>query len=151
MIFNCILKSNVRTLQWISKAYSYHCHSFFSKLYVKRLIKKERQQKKLHDCKNQNLIKSSSKLLILTHQSTLYNVLLRIARILLVAMVIIIISTHPCYPINFDRFSWGWSKFFFFEKNNSRWPTQNNWDFQLPQFSIFFRENLNELVLRLLQ
>ena len=30
---------------------------------------------------------------------------------------------------------------FFFLKNIFKWPTQKNWDFQLPQFSIFFPKN----------
>ena len=42
--------------------------------------------------------------------------------------VITKVSTHPCYPINVDWFSCGWSK------KNPKWLTQNNWVFQLCQF-----------------
>ena len=44
------------------------------------------------------------------HTITQYNLLLRIERNLLVTRVIIKIESHPCYPINADWFSWGWSK-----------------------------------------
>ena len=49
-----------------------------------------------------------------------------------------------CYIINVDWFSLGWSKIIFFWKNNSKWQTQKNWDFQLPQFSNFFGENFRD-------
>ena len=48
---------------------------------------------------------------------------------------------------NFDpsllaNFHWVEAKFFsFFEKKNSKWPTQKTLIFQLRQFSIFFHEN----------
>ena len=29
----------------------------------------------------------------------------------------------------------------FFLEKKSKWHTQKNWDFQFPQFSIFFRKN----------
>ena len=49
-----------------------------------------------------------------SHLYTLYNVILRIASNLLETRENIKISTHPFYPINLDRFSWGWFFIFFF-------------------------------------
>ena len=56
-------------------------------------------------------------------ERTLYNVILRIARNLLVTKENIKIESHPFYHIISDWFLWGWSKSFFFEKRNSKWPT----------------------------
>ena len=50
--------------------------------------------------------------------------------------LIIKISTHLCYIINVDWFSWGWSKKKFEKK--SKWLTL------LPQFTKFFRENFRD-------
>ena len=50
--------------------------------------------------------------------------------------VIIKILTHPCYPINVD-FYWDEAIKIFLKRKNAKWLTQN-WDFQLPQFSISF-------------
>ena len=63
---------------------------------------------------------------------TLYNAILRTARNFLETRENIKISTHPFYHINLGWFSWEWSK------KNSKWPTQKNLIFQLPQFSMFF-------------
>ena len=52
------------------------------------------------------------------------------------------ISTHPCYPKNFDWFSWEWKK-----EKNSKWPTQKNWDFQNRQFSTLFCKKYRDLSL----
>ena len=52
--------------------------------------------------------------------------------------VIIKISKNPCYPTNFDLFSWEWSIFLVFWKKSWKWPTKKKLIFQLGQFSIFF-------------
>ena len=45
--------------------------------------------------------------------------------------------------MNFDWFSWGWSKKKNSEKKNSKWRTQKKiWVFKLRQLSIFFPEAL---------
>ena len=51
--------------------------------------------------------------------------------------------THPCYPRNFDWFSWGWSK-----KKYSKWPTQKNWVFQNHQFSILFYQKWKKIIIQ---
>ena len=50
----------------------------------------------------------------LLNSTTLYNAILRIARMFLETRENIKISTHPFYHINLGWFSWEWSKFFFF-------------------------------------
>ena len=77
---------------------------------------------------------------------TLYNAILRIARNFLETRENIKISTNPFYHINLGLFSWEWSKkkLFFFEKKNSKWPTQKKLIFQNRQFSKFFRENFSD-------
>ena len=84
---------------------------------------------------------------------TLYNAILRIARKFLETRENIKISTHPFYHINLGWFSWEWSKkFFYFEKKNSKWPTQKKLVFQNRQFSKsailnFFLEKKNIFLL----
>ena len=51
--------------------------------------------------------------------------------------------THPCYILNIDCFSLWWSKkkcLCFWKKSN--WPTQKNWNFQLPPILNFFSRKL---------
>ena len=49
-------------------------------------------------------------------------------------------------------FSWGWSKKnFFFEKKNSKWPTQKNWVFQLPPKAEQLLPKFHRLVLGLVE
>ena len=71
--------------------------------------------------------------------------------------VIVKISTHPCYPRNFDWFSWIWSNFFFdyffyiswfindlfHFRYNFLWKW-SNWVIQNHQFSICFLENFRD-------
>jgi hypothetical protein len=54
--------------------------------------------------------------------------------------MIIKIEYHPYNPVNLWLILIGMKQkeYFVLKKNKSKWPTQKNWDFQLPQFSIFF-------------
>ena len=65
----------------------------------------------------------------------MYLILLHTPSFLLEIRVIIKILKNPCYPINVDWFSLEWSK------KIKIADSKKKWDFQLPQFSIFFREN----------
>ena len=55
--------------------------------------------------------------------------------------LIIKISTHPCYPRNFDCFSWGWSRKKN-EKKNPKWPTQKSMFYKTVNSQYFFAKIL---------
>ena len=61
--------------------------------------------------------------------------------------VLKILSPHLWYPVNLWKI-WMGMKHFFFEKKNSKWPTQKNWDFQEVRGTkcLWFDNKLNFLM-----
>ena len=76
----------------------------------------------------------------LLNSTTLYNAILRIARMFLETRENIKISTHPFYHINLGLFSWEWSKknIFFFEKKIQNGRLKKNSFFKIANSQNFF-------------
>ena len=76
-----------------------------------------------------------AKIKLLTQGPTLCYICLRRWYFQMETMLIIKIESHPCYPTNFDWFSWGWSK----KHKIWNWWTQNPLIYHFLFWNIFLQ------------